>query len=305
MTPKTTSMPANLDILMLSQICNERLNTMFNHYLRDIPAADLKAAMEYSLLNGGKRLRPMLTYASGHTFNAPLENLDIPASAVEIIHTYSLIHDDLPCMDNADLRRGKPTSHKVYGEAIAVLAGDALHTLTMQIIASHPSKLKAEKRVQMMAVLSQACGPFGMAAGQSMDITLMGSDTISGDLLQTIYQLKTGALLQASIELGWLASNDDNELNHQAMLDFGKHIGLAFQIQDDILDEEIATEQLGKTQGIDLKNNKITYPQLYGMQAAKDKVQSMYQEALESINYLGEKAGLLRELAKVMLERKK
>lgn len=298
-------MPTELEINSLSHICNERLNKLFNYYLHNIPAVDLKAAMEYSLLNGGKRLRPMLTYAAGHTFNAPLDTLDIPASAVEIIHTYSLIHDDLPCMDNADLRRGKPTSHKMYGEALAVLAGDALHTLTMQIIAHHPSKLKAEKRVQMMTVLSLACGPFGMAAGQSMDITLMGSNTISGDLLQTIYQLKTGALLQASIELGWLASNDDDELNHQAMLDFGKHIGLAFQIQDDILDEEIATEQLGKTQGIDLKNNKMTYPRLYGVQAAKDKVQSLYQEALESINYLGEKADLLRELAKMMLRRQR
>src|SRR5262249_55520424 len=137
--------------------------------------------------------------------DAPLENLDLPASSVELIHTYSLIHDDLPCMDNADLRRGKPTIHKVYGDGIAVLAGDALHTLAMQMIAHHPSPLKPERRLQMVKVLTHACGPYGMAAGQALDITVMGDGSISEDLLMNIYRLKTGALFSACVELGRLA----------------------------------------------------------------------------------------------------
>ena len=190
--------------------------------------------MEYTLFNGSKRLRPLLIYATGYTFGAPWECLDIPASTVELIHTYSLIHDDLPCMDNANLRRGKPTCHKVFGEGMAVLTGDALHTLAMQIIASHTAPLKPEKRLQMMKTLGKACGPFGMASGQAMDITLMNEETISGRLLEDIYRLKTGALFTACIELGWLASKDDDELNQEALIEFGNCIGLAFQIQDDI-----------------------------------------------------------------------
>lgn len=286
-------------------ISSKRLENIFSRYLRDIPSLELKTAMEYTLFNGGKRIRPLLIYATGCIFNAPLENLDIPACAVELIHTYSLIHDDLPCMDNADLRRGKPTCHKVYGEGMAVLTGDALHTLAMQSIANLPANLSAEKRVQMMRVLSEACGPFGMAAGQALDITVMNDKNISSDLLIDIYRLKTGALLSACIELGRLASNDEDEMNKRALKEFGDCIGLAFQIQDDILDMECSTEELGKTQGIDVTNNKITYPRLHGLEAAKEKVQALYQEALEATNYLGQQAQLLRELTGYMLQRKK
>ncbi len=292
-----------LDLDELFQICSARLEKVFSCYLQDIPSLELKEAMEYVLFNGGKRIRPLLIYATGCIFDAPLENLDIPACSVEIIHTYSLIHDDLPCMDNADLRRGKPTCHKVYGEGIAVLTGDALHTLAMQIIANHPAALKAERRVQMMGALSKACGPYGMAAGQTLDITVMNDDTLSTDLLENIYKLKTGALFSACIELGWLASKDDDEINQQALRQFGDCIGLAFQIQDDILDIETSTELLGKPQGIDVKNNKITYPKLHGINQAKEKVQSLYQESLEAINYLGRQAQLLRELTGWMLQR--
>jgi farnesyl diphosphate synthase len=287
------------------QLFSTRLEKVFSQYLDDIPSFDLKDAMEYTLYNGGKRIRPLLIYATGCIFDAPWENLDIPACSVELIHTYSLIHDDLPCMDNADLRRGKPTCHKVYGEGMAVLTGDALHTLAMQIISSHHAPLKADKRVQMMKVLSNACGPFGMAAGQALDITIMNDETISTDLLYDIYRLKTGALLSACVELGRLSSNDDDEFNQHALKEFGDCIGLAFQIQDDILDVETETELLGKPQNIDLKNNKITYPRLHGLIQAKEKVQALYQEALEAINYLGHKAQLLRELAGFMLQRKR
>lgn len=297
MTIKT----AELTLDKLYQLCPSRLEKIFVQYIDATPSLELKSAMKYSLLNGGKRLRPLLIYATGQIFNASLENLDIPASAIELIHTYSLIHDDLPCMDDADLRRGKASCHKVYGEAMAVLTGDALHTLAMQIIASHPANLSAEKRVQMMKVVSQACGPFGMAAGQALDITLLQDDSISADLLLNIYQLKTGALFSACIELGRLCSRDEDEMNQQALRQFGDCIGLAFQIQDDVLDVEASTQELGKPQGIDVINNKTTYPKLFGLEEAKQKIQSLYQEGLEAINYLGDRAQLVRELTGVML----
>jgi geranylgeranyl pyrophosphate synthase len=297
-------MKADMSLQELMQLCADRLKAFYPLYLQNIPSPDLKTAMEYSLLNGGKYLRPLLIYATGCVFNAPLENLDLPASAVELIHTYSLIHDDLPCMDNADLRRGKPTSHKVYGEGLAVLAGDALHTLAMQIIAHHPSSLKPEKRLQMIHVLTKACGPYGMAAGQAMDITMMNDDALSTDLVMEIDQLKTGALFSACIELGRLASKDNDEVNQRAMKEFGDCIGLAFQIQDDILDIEASTEQLGKQQGIDVKNKKDTYPRLVGLNAAKEKVEALHERALAAINYLGHQAQILRELADHMLKRK-
>lgn len=294
-----------LDITIdeLSILCTTRLNDLFVPYLNNTPSLELKTVMEYTLRNGGKYLRPMLIYATGLTFDAPLENLDIPASCVELIHTYSLIHDDLPCMDNSDIRRGKATCHTVYGEGLAVLTGDALHTLAMQVLSSHPAPLKAEKRLQMIKVLSQACGPYGMAAGQALDITVMNDENLSLDLLLDIYRLKTGALFSACIELGRLSSNDDNPLNQEALSQFSHTIGLAFQIQDDILDMEVPTSLLGKTQGLDNKNKKITYPKQVGLQTAKDKVQTLYQTALESINYLGHKAHLLRALTNYLLQR--
>ena len=302
---KTMSTQNDLTLDELFYLCKSRLEKIFSHYLIDISSLELKNAMEYTLFNGGKHIRPLLIYATGCIFDAPFEHLDIPACAVELIHTYSLIHDDLPCMDNADLRRGKPTCHKIYGEGMAVLTGDALHTLAMQMIASHPASLSAERRVQIMKTLSKACGPFGMAAGQALDITLMNDHTISTDLLLNIYQLKTGALFSACIELGHLASPDHDEINQHALKKFGDCIGLAFQIQDDILDIEANTEHLGKPQGIDAKNKKITYPYLHNLTKAKEKVESLYSESLESINYLGDRAHLLRELTRSMLERKK
>jgi farnesyl diphosphate synthase len=287
----------------LQQLCTNRLTATVDAYLQDIPSLELKTAMQYTMRQGGKRLRPLLIFASGAVFNATPENLAVPAAAVEIIHTYSLIHDDLPCMDNADLRRGQPTCHKVYSEGLAVLTGDALNTLAMQIIADHPARLKAERRLQMISVLGKACGPYGMAAGQALDITVLSDPAISTDLLLNIYRLKTGALFTACIELGRLASNDEDEIHEASLREFGDNIGLAFQIQDDILDIEASTQTSGKPQGIDANNSKMTYPHLLGMKAAKEKVESLYQQALESIDYLGDRAYLLRELAKKMLQR--
>jgi farnesyl diphosphate synthase len=295
---------AELSLSQLIDTCPGRLHHLFSGYLGNIPSLELKSSMQYTLETGGKYLRPLLIYATGHTFKASLDNLDIPASAVELIHTYSLIHDDLPCMDNADLRRGKPTCHKVYGEAIAVLTGDALHTLAMQIIAGHPAPLKPERRVRMMHALTKACGAFGMAAGQAIDINLGNDTSIPSHLLESMYKLKTGALFSACVELGHLASPDDDDIHRIALREFSERIGLAFQIQDDILDLEAPTETLGKPQGIDVTNNKMTYPALLGMAAAKERVQTLYLQALESIDYLGSRAQLLRELIRYMLARK-
>lgn len=290
---------------MTLTMINKRIEQTVAHYLENTPSLALKEAMAYTLSNGGKQLRPALIYATGAIFDAPLANLDIPATAVELIHTYSLIHDDLPCMDNADLRRGKPTCHIVYDEGMAVLTGDALHTLSMQILSSHPAPLSAEKRVAMMKVLSEACGPFGMAAGQAMDITLMQNGQLTTDQLLDIYRLKTGALLSACIELGRLAGNDDSTTHQQALKTFGECIGLAFQIQDDILDIEVESEQLGKPQNIDVVNNKMTYPAVLGLDHAKKRVQDLYREGLQAIDYLGDKAKDLRDLADKMLHRNK
>lgn len=297
-------MTTDISLTQLMTICHGRLETALAPYLENIPSQELKAAMQYTMANGGKQLRPLLIYATGHTFGADWENLDIPACSVEIIHTYSLIHDDLPCMDNADLRRGQPTCHKVYGDAMAVLTGDALHTLAMQILASHPATLKPAQRLAMMQTLSQACGAYGMAAGQALDITVLQDPGISTKLLEEIYHLKTGALFTACVELGRLAAKNDNEHDQRAMKRFGDLIGLAFQIQDDILDQEASSEQLGKPQGIDFVNNKMTYPRLYGVAAAKTRVNNLYLEAIEAINYLGGRAQLLRELVGEMLGRR-
>ncbi|OGT58521.1 MAG: hypothetical protein A3F43_05360 [Gammaproteobacteria bacterium RIFCSPHIGHO2_12_FULL_42_10] len=295
-----------LSLATLSEQTKPRTEQLFHQYLAGIPASELKAAMAYTLLNGGKHIRPLLVYATGAIFDAPLENLDIPASVVELIHAYSLIHDDLPAMDNADLRRGKPSCHRAFSEGLAILAGDSLHTLAIQIMAGHPAPLlKPERRNRMITTLTEACGPYGMAAGQALDITIMHDRDISIDLLTNIYQLKTGMLFSACIELGRLASKDDDAFNQQALMRFSKALGLAFQIQDDILDMEAETALLGKTKDTDTINRKITYPKITGLSAAKDTVQTLYQEALEAINYLGDRANALRDLTRQLLERKK
>lgn len=280
-----------------------RLEQIFTDCLRFIPDENLASGMAYSFNSGGKHIRPLLVYAAGQLFNAPLEALDVAACAVEIIHTYSLIHDDLPCMDNSDIRRGKPTSHKVYGEAMAVLIGDALHTLAMQTLATYPAPLKDSQRLRMIAALSTACGPLGMATGQALDITHMCNQDLSCEMLQQIYHLKTGALISASLELGRLASKNNNMNSQYALKSLGDCIGLAFQIQDDILDIESNTTVLGKPQGLDLTNQKITYVTLHGLTAAKDEFNYLYEKALEIIHDLGPHAKLLEELTTSLLAR--
>lgn len=288
------------DLLVTAQ---ERIDKLFKHYLQsaDSPANQLKDAMYYAVSNGGKYVRPLLVYATGYYLGANWDNLDIPACAVEMIHSYSLIHDDLPAMDNADLRRGKPACHKAYNEAVAILAGDALQPLAFEIIASHPATLSAEQRIAMINHLCHASGLNGMAAGQALDIS--GVQTLES--LTQMYALKTGALLSTSVKLGMIAANLKDISIINALETFADTIGLAFQIQDDLLDIESHADIIGKPKGIDLANNKTTYPSLVGIKEARAKIESLFEAALQSIKPLGAPAEILRELANFLLQRKK
>jgi farnesyl diphosphate synthase len=288
----------------LIPICQARVEKLFAIYVRDkiTPAQILQEAMCYGIYNGGKRIRPLLVYATGIALNVEMENLDVAACAVELIHSYSLIHDDLPAMDNADLRRGKPSCHKVFGEAMAILAGDALQALAFQIIATHPAALSAAQRIAIISVLGEASGPMGMAGGQALDITIMDTNISLEDLLQ-LYNLKTGALLSASVELGILCADVVNETILAVLEKYADCIGLAFQIQDDLLDMEGATHVIGKPQGLDASNNKITYPMLCGIEKTKQTIRELTDTALQAVAILGEQGGILVELAQYLLSR--
>jgi farnesyl diphosphate synthase len=285
--------------------CQARIEGLFDLYIRDqvTPARILQDAMGYGVYNGGKRIRPLLVYATGLAFNAPLENLDAPAAAVELIHSYSLIHDDLPAMDNADLRRGKPACHKVFGDAMAILAGDALQALAFDIIASHPCSLTSEQRIAILKTLGKASGPLGMAGGQALDITMLDKTLPVAQLLQ-LYRLKTGALLSASVMLGCLAANITQSTHLSALTTFAEAIGLAFQLQDDLLDMEGNTSVIGKPQGLDAANAKITYPMLCGVEQTRQTLQELTHSALQSIRILGDSGRALEELAHHLLVRK-
>ena len=246
--------------------------TDYQHRINDVLPAFLPKnnsilhdAMHYATCNGGKRLRPLLVYAAGLTFNAELKQLDRLASAIEFMHCYSLIHDDLPAMDNDDLRRGKPTCHKAFDEATAILAGDALQTLAFEII-SEPSDLP--NQLAIVNLLAKAAGSQGMAGGQSLDMQAHDGDTTIEQLSRS-HLLKTGCLCHAAIRMGALASTQITT-ESLALLDaFAHHFGLAFQIRDDILDVEATNLDLGKTAGKDASQHKATYPALLGLTAAK------------------------------------
>lgn len=241
---------------------------------------ELQKAMGYSLFSGGKRVRSFLALASAEMLHLPHEKMLHFAAAVECIHTYSLIHDDLPAMDNDDLRRGKPTCHIVYGEDIAILAGDALQTMAFEIISQAP-QLTASEAISAIRILSSASGLQGMCGGQSVDLFQAGKSIAQQDL-ELMHRLKTGALINASIgfptQLAGLPAHE-NELLHK----FSQAIGLGFQVQDDILDIEGSTEQLGKPQGSDISADKNTYPALMGMAGAKQYLQQLHDEAKQAL----------------------
>lgn len=281
----------------VEQALAQRLPAALTH-----PAA-LHQAMRYAVLGGGKHLRPVLVYATGACAGAAPGSLDVPACAVEMIHAYSLVHDDLPAMDNDDLRRGQPTCHKVYGEATAILAGNALLTLAFQLLAHDPAlAVNAAARLEMITLLAEACGSRGLAGGQEMDLAAVGK-TLSLAELERMHRHKTGALIRASVLLGaWCAPALDTALL-EPLDRYAQAIGLAFQIRDDILDEEGDTATLGKTQGADRDRNKPTYPALAGMAEAKRMADEQRDLALASIKDLDSRADPLRWLADYIVGR--
>jgi len=263
----------------------------------------LHQAMRYSTLEGGKRMRPMLTYATGKALGLEMDILDAPACAVEFIHVYSLIHDDLPAMDDDDLRRGKATSHIAFDEATAILTGDALQTLAFDTLANDASlKVNPQQRLEMISVLTKASGSQGMVGGQAIDLASVGQE-ISLPELENMHIHKTGALIRASVNMAALAKADINPDVAKKLDHYAKCIGLSFQVKDDILDEESDTTTLGKTQGKDQNNNKPTYPALLGLSAAKEKAQELHEQALISLGDFGEEADLLRDLSLYIIQR--
>jgi len=269
----------------------------------DQPPVELHRAMRYAVLGGGKRLRPLLVYAAGQAFDVPLERLDAAAAAVEIIHAYSLVHDDLPAMDDDSLRRGRPTCHVVFGEAMAILAGDALQALAFEVLAHDVAlDVPARVRVEMLRALAVACGSHGMAGGQAFDLAAVGK-TLTKDELERMHVHKTGALIRASVRLGALAAGCEDAATFDALERYGHCVGLAFQIRDDLLDIEAGTEQLGKTAGKDVAAAKPTYPSILGVGESRRELAALTEEALASVAALGERAASLRRLARFVADR--
>lgn len=265
---------------------------------------DLHAAMRYAVLGGGKRLRPVLVYATGAALKLDYRQLDGPAVAVELIHAYSLVHDDLPAMDDDDLRRGRPTCHKAFDEATAILVGDALQTLAFRSLAEgDAANADAEARLRMIASLSLASGSRGMVGGQAMDLASEGRELTLAEL-EDLHIHKTGALIRASVMLGALCRPDiDRELLER--LDrYAKCIGLAFQIHDDILDVEGSTEELGKTSGADARHAKATYPGLLGLAESREHAELLVERALDALSPFDGDADCLRALARYIVERR-
>ena len=270
----------------------------------------LHEAMRYAVLDGGKRVRPLLVFAAGELVGADAARLNIAAAAVELIHAYSLVHDDMPCMDDDVLRRGKPTCHVQYDEATALLVGDSLQSLAFQLLAEHRLSDDAQRQLDMIKLLAAASGSRGMAGGQAIDLASVGK-ALTLPELEFMHIHKTGALIRAAILLGAHCGSTDEHRAASctpatlAKLDrFGKQIGLAFQVVDDVLDCEADTATLGKTAGKDADKDKPTYVSLMGLQGAKEMAQRLHREALESLAEFGDSARRLCELADFVVLRK-
>lgn len=261
----------------------------------------LQDAMRYSTLDGGKRVRAVLLYLTGALFDLPESSLDAPAAAIEMIHAYSLIHDDLPAMDDDELRRGKPTCHIKFDEATAILAGDALQTRAFEVLATNDA-LGNSERLNQIRELAFASGAIGMVGGQMIDMQATNSQQ-SVEQLQQMHAMKTGALIRAAVRLGYLASDNVPAEQKEALDLFAESIGLAFQIRDDILDIESNTETLGKPQGSDLAANKSTYPALLGIDGAKAKAEALHQQSLDSLKIFGDKSDSLSQISHYIIDR--
>ena len=269
--------------------------------IRECVPKCLHQAMRYATLEGGKRVRAVLVFGAGRALGAAEELLPYPAAAVELIHAYSLVHDDMPCMDDDQLRRGKPTCHVAYGEATALLTGDALQTLAFSVLAEAPMD-SSTRQIAMLKTLADASGSLGMAGGQAIDLAAVGRPLALKEL-EAMHRLKTGALIRASVRLGGLSAVDADDPALDALDQYAACIGLAFQIQDDILDVEGSTEALGKTQGADQALGKPTYPALLGLDESRRRALALHDQGIAAIEPFGESAALLKRLASYIVKR--
>jgi len=283
-----------------------RVNEQLEKHINYSPPAskNLNEAMTYGALLGGKRVRPFLVYAVGQMLGSKLETLDPLAAAIECIHAYSLIHDDLPAMDDDALRRGNPTCHIKYDEATAILAGDALQTLAFDILSTKIEHLQPQSQLKIINTLARASGDKGMCAGQILDIAAENV-AISLIELETIHNAKTGALILAAVQMGALTKADIAPQEFELLTRFATAIGLAFQVQDDILDITSDTATLGKPQGSDQALNKSTYPALLGLEGAEQKAQDLYEEALHALSQLPYNTQLLELFSHYIIKRDK
>lgn len=287
------------------ETCNDRVNTTLSETINALPhhSETLKQAMEYALLIGGKRMRPFLVYSTGKMLGVAEKELDGPAAAIEAIHAYSLIHDDLPAMDDDDLRRGHPTCHIKFDEATAILAGDALQTLAFEILCNYPiTDSLSAKRIELVKIVSHAAGYKGMCGGQAMDLAATGQQ-ISQQQLEALHSKKTGALLSACVEMAIALATDITSENRQLLLNFAKTVGLAFQVQDDILDVVGDSTVLGKPQGSDQQQNKSTYPALLGLEQAQAYLDDLHQQALQALRALPYNTQMLMSFTDFVIHR--
>ena len=283
----------------------QRVDATLEHWLppADVNPVRLHQAMRYAVLAPGKRVRPILVYATASALGIDLSRVDGAAAAVEIIHAYSLIHDDLPAMDDDDLRRGRPTCHVEFDEATAILAGDALQALAFYILSHDPMMTdNAASRLEMIEKLSLFSGSRGMAGGQAIDLAAVGKSLNIAEL-ETMHIHKTGALIRTCIQLSALSADDLDQRHFKALDSYAKCIGLSFQVQDDILDVTSDTETLGKPQGSDSALNKPTFPSIIGLEASREKALELHEHAIQALSIFGEEAEILRYISAWFVER--
>jgi len=301
------SLFAEGDFAACQKRCQRRVDAALAGWLQ--PPTDAFAplwqAMHYSVLSGGgKRIRPLLVYAACEALGGALDKADGAACAVELIHAYSLVHDDLPAMDDDDLRRGQPTCHRVYGEALAILAGNSLQSLAFAVLtAENGNPADSQTRLAMLSTLARAAGACGLQAGQAIDLAAVGKKLTQSELAQ-MHRHKTGALIEASVRLGALASLKAGDRELQALQDYASAIGLAFQVQDDILDVAGDTQTLGKTKGKDKLLDKPSFAELLGLAGAEDYARRLCEQAKQALSAFDERATPLRQLASYIVERR-
>ncbi|MGB0215074.1 MAG: farnesyl diphosphate synthase [Alteromonas oceani] len=294
-----------MQLASLHQHIKQRLDASLQDLINDLPdaAPRLKESMLYALTNGGKRMRPLLVHLVGNMLDIPDNDQRAISMAIECIHAYSLVHDDLPAMDDDDLRRGNPTCHIAFDEATAILAGDALQTQAFSIVAEHPmSAFANHRRAQLVAVLARAAGYSGMCGGQAIDLAATGKQITLAEL-QHLHQLKTGALLTACVEMICLVTEQLDSNHQQLLCRFANRIGLAFQVQDDILDVTASTETLGKPKGSDEARGKNTFPSLLGLDGARQELAKLHQEALQALDGLPYNTDYLVAFTDLMVSR--